>query len=192
MPRRYINNGGKYAALGRRLDIQRGRLIFSGGLLADPGIDLRAQKQFPDVLAGVNVRGTLRDPRMTFFSEPSLPQSQIVSLILAGGSFESAQSADRDAASRRSEVLAQGGAILAQQLGAKVGIEDIGIEQNLSNETSLVLGKYLSPRLYISYGISLAAAIYTIKMRYTLGDRWTLRTEAGKERSAEIVYTIEK
>jgi translocation and assembly module TamB len=183
---------GKYAALGRRLDIQRGRLIFSGGLLADPGIDLRAQKQFPDVIAGVNVRGTLRAPRMTFFSEPSLPQSQIVSLILAGGTFESAQSTDRDAASRRGEVLAQGGAIIAQQLGQKVGIEDVSIEQDLSNETSLVLGKYLSPRLYVSYGISLAESINTIKLRYTLGDRWTLRTEAGKERSAEVVYTIEK
>lgn len=183
---------GKYAALGRRLDIQRGRLIFSGGLLADPGVDLRAQKQFPDVIAGVNVRGTLRAPRMTFFSEPSLPQSQIVSLILAGGTFESAQSADRDAASRRSEVLAQGGAIIAQQLGQRVGIEDVSIEQDLSNETSLVLGKYLSPRLYVSYGISLAESINSIKLRYTLGDRWTLRTEAGKERSAEVVYTIEK
>lgn len=183
---------GKYAALGRRLDIQRGRLIFGGGLLADPGIDLRAQKQFPDVIAGVNVRGTLRAPRMTFFSEPSLPQSQIVSLILAGGTFESAQSTDRDASSRRSEVLAQGGAIIAQQLGQKVGIEDVSIEQDLSNETSLVLGKYLSPRLYVSYGISLAESINTIKLRYTLGDRWTLRTEAGNERSAEIVYTIEK
>jgi translocation and assembly module TamB len=183
---------GKYAALGRRLDIQRGRLIFSGGLLADPGVDLRAQKQFPDVIAGVNVRGTLRAPRMTFFSEPSLPQSQIVSLILAGGTFESAQSTDRDAGSRRGEVLAQGGAIIAQQLGQKVGIEDVSIEQDLSNETSLVLGKYLSPRLYVSYGISLAESINTIKLRYTLGDRWTLRTEAGQERSAEVVYTIEK
>jgi translocation and assembly module TamB len=183
---------GKYAALGRRLDIQRGRLIFTGGLLADPAVDLRAQKQFPDMIAGVNVRGTLRAPRMTFFSEPALPQSQIVSLILAGGTFESAQSTDRDAGSRRSEVLAQGGAIIAQQLGSKVGIEDVSIEQDLSNETSLVLGKYLSPRLYVSYGISLAEAINTIKLRYTLGDRWTLRTEAGKERSAEIVYTIEK
>jgi translocation and assembly module TamB len=183
---------GKYAALGRRLDIQRGRLIFSGGLLADPGIDLRAQKQFPDMIAGVNVRGTLRAPRMTFFSEPALPQSQIVSLILAGGTFESAQSENRDAAARRSEVIAQGGAVIAQQLGAKVGIEDVSIEQDLSNETSLVLGKYLSPRLYVSYGISLAESINTIKLRYTLGDRWTLRTEAGKERSAEIVYTIEK
>lgn len=82
---------GKYMALGRRLDIERGRLIFGGGLLAEPGIDIRATKEFPDVKAGVNVRGTLREPRMTFFSEPSLPQSQIVSLILAGGTLENAQ-----------------------------------------------------------------------------------------------------
>ena len=56
----------------------------------------------------------------------------------------------------------------------------------------LVLGKFLSPRLYVSYGISLAESINTIKMRYTLGDRWTIKTEAGKERSADLVYSIEK
>ncbi len=182
---------GKYAALGRQLDIERGRLIFSGGLLSDPAIDIRAQKQFPEVTAGVNVRGTLREPRLTFFSQPSLPQSQIVSLILAGGSLEGAQGTGRSGAARDA-VLAQGGAIIAQQLGSRLGIEDVGIEQGLDNTTSLVLGKYLSPRLYISYGISLAESINTVKMRYTLGDRWTIRTEAGTEQSAELVYTIEK
>jgi len=182
---------GKYAALGRRLDIERGRLIFSGGLLGDPGVDLRATKEFPDVKAGVNVRGTLREPRMTFFSEPSLPQSQVVSLILAGGTLETAQSSNI-ASSGRDAILAQGGAILAQQLGQRIGIEDVGIEQNLANETSLVFGKYLSSRLYVSYGVSLAEAINTLKLRYSINDRWTLRTEAGKEASAEIVYTVEK
>jgi len=49
-----------------------------------------AIKDSPDVKAGVNVRGTLRTAH-AFFSDPSLPQSQIVSLILAGGSLESAQ-----------------------------------------------------------------------------------------------------
>jgi len=143
------------------------------------------------VTAGVNVRGTLREPRLTFFSQPSLPQSQIVSLILAGGSLEGAQGTGRSGAARDA-VLAQGGAIIAQQLGSRLGIEDVGIEQGLDNTTSLVLGKYLSPRLYISYGISLAESINTVKMRYTLGDRWTIRTEAGTEQSAELVYTIEK
>ncbi|MFM8517644.1 MAG: translocation/assembly module TamB domain-containing protein [Nevskiaceae bacterium] len=182
---------GKYMALGRKLDIERGRLIFSGGLVADPGIDIRATKEFPEFKAGVNVRGSLSEPRMTFFSEPSLPQSQVVSLLLAGGTLESAQSSDT-ANAGRDALLAQGGAILAQQLGQRIGIEDVGIEQNLANETSLVFGKYLSSRLYISYGISLAEAINTLKMRYSINDRWTLRTEAGKEASTDIVYTVEK
>ena len=186
---------GKYLALGRKLDIERGRLLFNNGLLSDPGIDLRATKRFPDVTAGVNVRGTLRSPRMTFFSEPAIAQSQIVSLLLAGGSLESVQNtadpAERSSGAR-SGLLLQGGAIVAQQFGSKVGIEDVSVESDLTNSTSLVLGRYLSPRLYVSYGISLAEAINTIKMRYTIGDRWTIKTEAGKERSADLVFTIEK
>ncbi|MFZ9708372.1 MAG: translocation/assembly module TamB domain-containing protein [Steroidobacteraceae bacterium] len=187
---------GKYAAFGRLLDIERGRLIFSGGLLGEPALDVRATKVFPEVKAGVNVRGTLREPRMTFFSVPSLPQSQIVSLVLAGGTGESAGTTQSGTAIGRDALLAQGSAILAQQfgqrLGKRLGIEDVGIEQNLANETSLVFGRYLSSRLYISYGISLAEAINTVKMRYSFNDRWTLRTEAGREASAEVVYTVEK
>jgi translocation and assembly module TamB len=182
---------GKYAALGRLLDIERGRLIFNNGPLGDPGVDLRAQKVYPDITAGVNVRGRLRDPDMFFFSEPAIPQSQIASLILAGGSLESVQNSSRSGAARN-DLLAQGGAILAQRLGTRVGVDDVGIESDLSNDTSLVLGKYLSPRIYVSYGISLAEAINTLKMRFTIGDRWTIKTEAGKARSADIVYTIQK
>jgi translocation and assembly module TamB len=184
---------GQYTALARKLDIERGRLIFNGGLLVDPAVDIRAVKEFPDVKAGVNVRGTLREPRLTFFSEPAVPQSQIVSLILAGGSLQTTQSADHPGSSAASqEVAGQAAALLAAQLGTKIGIPDISVESDLSNETSLVLGKYLSPRLYVSYGISLTESINTVKMRYTLGDRWTIKTEAGQARSADLVYTIEK
>ena len=183
---------GEYMALARRLDIERGRLIFNG-LLVDPAVDIRAIKEFPDIKAGVNVRGTLREPRLTFFSEPSVPQSQIVSLLLAGGSFQSAQTADRAGTSgARQEAAAQAAALLASQFGNKLGIPDISVESDLTNETSLVLGKYLSPRLYVSWGVSLSEAINTFKMRYTIDDRWTVRTEAGKDRSADLVYTIEK
>src|SRR6185436_2740149 len=86
---------GEYMALARKLDIERGRLIFSGGLLVDPAVDIRAVKEFPDVKAGVNVRGSLREPRLSFFSEPPIPQSQIVSLLLAGSSLQSVQDQNR-------------------------------------------------------------------------------------------------
>ena len=91
-----------------------------------------------------------------------------------------------------SEAASQAAAILAAQLGTKIGIPDISVESDLSNETSLVLGKYLSPRLYVRYGISLTESINTIKRRYTLDDHWTVKTEAGKERAADLVFTIEK
>lgn len=182
--------GGEYVAYARKLEIDRGRLIFTGGPVGNPGVDIRAVKKFPDVLAGVNVRGTLLQPRMTFFSEPSRPQSQIVQLILAGGSIQNPQNGNKGTAG--TELLAQGGAILAQQLGSRVGLEDVSIEQNLSNETSLVLGKFLSPRLYVSYGISLTEQLNTLKLRYTLGDHWTIKTEFGEDGGGDLVYTIDK
>ncbi len=183
---------GQYVALARKLDIERGRLIYNGGLLADPVIDIRAVKIFPDVKAGVNVRGTLREPRLSFFSEPMIPQSQIVGIILAGSSLDSVQQSDR-AGTGRQEAVGQAAAILASQLGGKLGIPDISVESDLSNETSLVLGRYFSPRLYVSYGVSLAEAISTIKLQYTLDEHWTIKTEAaGKDRGADLVFTIEK
>jgi len=190
---------GQYTALARKLDIERGRLIFSGGLLVDPAVDIRAIKEFPEVTAGINVRGTLREPRLTFFSEPSIPQAQIVSLLLAGGTFQSAQQQDRAGTpGARQEVAGQAAALLASQFGSRLGIPDISVESDYDRlgdqqiGTSLVLGKYLSPRLYVSWGVSLTEAINTFKMRYTIDDRWTVKTEAGKERSADLVYTIEK
>lgn len=184
---------GKYAAYGRQLDIQRGRLIFSGGLVSDPAVDLKAVKVFPDVTAGVNVRGKLRNPQISFFSDPSLPQSQIVSVLVAGGTIESLQrSGTQQVGQARNELLAQGGAIVAQQLGARLGVEDVGLESDTMNQTSLVLGKFLNPRLYVSYGISLTESLNTVKLRYTLGDHWTIKTEAGENRSTDLVYTIER
>ena len=180
---------GKYLAYARKLDIRRGRLIFSGGSVQDPGIDLQAVKEYPDVTAGVNVRGTLQQPRMSFFSDPSLPQSQIVSLILSGGGLDTVQNQKSGAGN---EALAQGGALLAQQIGSRIGFEDVSLETDLTNETSLVLGKFLSPRLYVSYGVSLAEQFSTLKLRYTLGKHWTIKTEVGQYRGADLVFTIEK
>src|SRR6185312_14643078 len=190
---------GQYSAYGRKLEIQRGRLIFTGGPIGDPGIELRAIKRYPDVTVGVNVRGTLQRPRISFFSDPSLPQSQIVSLILSGGGgggslqmLQAGSSPQSQQATAANELLTQGGAILAQQLGSRIGLPDISLETDLNNSTSLVLGKYLSPRLYVSYGVGLTQQLNAIRLRYSLGDHWTIRTEAGQIRGADLVFSVEK
>ena len=181
---------GKYVAYAHTMDITRGRLIFTGGPVDDPGIDIRAIHKFPDVTAGVNVRGTLLQPHLSFFSEPSLAQAEIVSLLLSG-SLSATPTRPNGAASNTA--LVQGGAMLAQELGQHVGIQEVGVESDLlTNDTSLVLGRYLSPRLYVSYGVSLTENLNVLKLRYSLGDHWVVRTEVGQARGADLLYTIDK
>ena len=179
---------GVYSAYGRELEVERGKLVFTGGPVTDPGVDLRATRELPGYKVGVIARGPLRRPQLTLFSEPSLPQEQIASMLIVGRS-----SVQGDVGETTSDVgmTEQGGAMLAGQLGKYVGLDDVGLTQDADTGTELVLGKYLSPRLYVSYGISLVDEINTLKMRYTIGDRWTISVESGNESAADIEYRIE-
>jgi translocation and assembly module TamB len=188
---------GRYEAYGQQLEINRGQLIFSNAPLDDPGLDIEARRRIETVTVGLNVRGTLQEPRLTFFSDPSMPQTQIVSYLLVGKPLNASAAGEGEDLGGQSDTLAlQGGGFLASQLGRRLGIEEVGIENyiNSSGEAnpSLVLGKFLSPRLFISYGISLTESINTLKLRYTISDRWIFRTESGEAQSADLEYTIER
>lgn len=187
-----VVNDGVYRAYTRELDVERGRLLFTGGPVTDPGVDLRASRKLPGYTVGVIARGRLRRPQLTLFSEPSLPQAQIASMLIVGRSLDSLQGGDReDIQSESASLAAQGGALLAGQLGRHVGLDEVGLSQDADTGTSLVLGKFLSPRLYVSYGISLVDEINTLKLRYTIGDRWVISAESGRESAADIEYRIE-
>lgn len=184
---------GEYRAYTRTLDVERGRLLFTGGPVTDPGIDLRASRKLPGYTVGVIARGRLRLPQLTLFSEPSLPQAQIASLLIVGRSLDSLQGEDRANLESESASLAtQGGALLAGQFGRYVGLDEVGLSEDQDTGAALVLGKFLSPRLYVSYGISLVDQINTLKLRYTIGDRWVIAAESGAEAAADIEYRIER
>jgi len=156
-------------------------------------VDLRASRKLPGHVVGVIVRGRLRRPQLTLYSEPALPQAQIASLLIVGQSLDRLQSEDRDSlASGRASLAAQGGALLAGQLGRYVGLDEVGLAQDTDDSTALVLGKFLSPRLYLSYGVSLVDEINTFKLRYTIGDRWVISAESGRQSSADVEYRVER
>ncbi len=186
-------SSGKYEAYGQSLDITRGRLLFDASPLDDPGLDIQAERTIETTKVGLNVRGTLSDPRFGFYSEPSMSQTQILSYLLVGKPIDDLQNRDANAVGSARDTLAlQGGGILAAQLGRRLGLGEIGVESTGANDTALVLGRFLSPRLFVSYGISLTESINTLKLRYTISDRWVLKTEAGENQSADMEFTIER
>lgn len=184
---------GQYRAYGQDLQIDRGRLIYGGTPLTDPGLDVRALRHLQDVAAGVQVRGTLSHPQLTLYSEPAMAQKDILSYMLTGRPLSQASASDgRLLASAAASLGAAGGAGLASQIARTFNLDEVRFESgDAQSGTSLLIGKQLSPRLYLSYGQALSEPTSLIKMRYLLSSKWVLETESGTQSSADVLYTIE-
>lgn len=188
---------GQYTAYGQDLDIQRGRLLFSGGPVANPGLDIRAARTVGLVTAGLQITGTLRNPRLQVFSDPPMSQSDALAYMLFGHGMQQTTGSEQSTVNRAANAIGiAGGTYLVKSLGKRVGIDTVSI-QNASpydtsaNQASLFLGKYLSPRLYVSYGIGLYAPINLLRVRYTLSRHWALQAESGTISGADILFNIE-
>ena len=186
---------GRYRAYGQRLDIEHGKLLFVDSPLSNPGLDLQAIRRIQDITAGIQVSGTLRKPKIEVFSIPVMGQTDALAYLLLGYPLEQTTSTE-DGAMMASAALAlglQGGDLLARSLGDRFGLEEMRIEASDTGEqTSLIIGRYLSPKLYVSYGAGLIDAVNTLTLRYNLSRHWQLKAESGLVQGADLLYTIER
>ena len=186
---------GEYRAFGQLVTIRRGELRYNMTPLDAPALDLVGDRVIrnEDIVVSINVRGTLDEPFITLSSVPAMPENEALSYLITGRSINTLQSGEAASLDRAAQSLAvSGGGLLLGNLGTRYGIDEVTVEQTGDDDTSVVLGKYLSPKLFVSYGISIAEAINTIKLRYTLNERWALKAEAGLEQSGDIEYKIER
>ncbi|WP_295402397.1 translocation/assembly module TamB domain-containing protein [uncultured Thiocystis sp.] len=77
---------GLAAELGAPLTITQGRLLFAKSPIGNPGLLLQAEREGGDTTAGVRVLGTLRNPKLAFFSEsdPGMTQAEITKYLMTG------------------------------------------------------------------------------------------------------------
>ena len=186
---------GEYKAFGQFVRITRGVLSFDMAPLNDPTLDLVAEREIrrEDIVVSINVRGTLESPFITLSSDPPMSQNEALSYLLTGRSINTLQSGEAATIDSAAQSLAlSGGGLLLGGIGSRVGLDEVTVEQTGEDDAAVVLGKYLSPNLFVSYGISIAEAINTIKLRYTINKSWSLKAEAGLEQSADIEYRIER
>jgi len=186
---------GQYRAFGQDVKITKGTLTFNNSPLSEPVLDIVAERKIKDadITVAVNVRGTIDRPFISITSQPAMPSNEALSYLLTGRSIDTLQSGEATNVNQAAENFAvSGGGILLGQLGSRLGLDEVSVERTGEDDTSVVLGKALSPDLFVSYGISIAEAINTIKLRYTLNERWSLKAEAGIEQSADIEYRIER
>ena len=190
-----IAPGGTFQAYGQDLTIERGRLIF-GGPLDDPALDIRASRVSDDrtVTAGIEAKGTLKEPQFSVWSNPAMGQSDALAYVMLGHGLNSANQQEGNRVANAAGALGLAGAgMLAKSIGARFGLEEASIESKGNwNQASLMLGKYLAPHLYVIYGIGLFQPVSTFRVRYIINSKWTLQAESSNETGADILYTLER
>jgi translocation and assembly module TamB len=188
-------NEGTYKAYGQDLVIERGRLVFGGGPVSNPGVDVRASRTATDgTIAGILITGTALLPVLQLFSVPSMSDANVLSYIMSGKPLDETSGLGKGATSA---LGVQGGDALARSLAGQMGLGDGSVESSVESsggmqEASLFLGTYLSPRLYMAYGIGLFEDVRTVRMRYSVASRWSLQAETGKAQSGIIQYRGER
>lgn len=170
---------GRYSAYGQKLQIERGRLVWSNTPFADPILDIRAQRVVGDVTAGIDVKGRASAPEAEVWSDPATSESEALAYLALGRPLATA-SADENRQLSAATAALSAGNLLAGQLGAKIGLDDAGvIESRALGGSVLGVGKYLSPRLYVSYGVSLLGTGQVVTLKYLLRKGFDIQIESS-------------
>jgi len=183
---------GTYEAYGQELDISHGLLLFQGPL-DNPGLNIRAQRQTREALVGVNIGGTAAKIESTLFSEPALPQTHALSLLVSGklpGNFSQAEG--NQMANTAAALGISQSEWLTTQLQQGLGVDVLSLQGGETYlDSSVIVGKYLSPRLYVSYVQKLFSPQGSLAFEYSIDERLGLKAESGDAQSLDIQYRIE-
>jgi translocation and assembly module TamB len=190
-----IQVAGIYKAYGQDLKIETGRLLFASTPLDNPQLNIVAVRDLEDVDARLNVTGTAQRPILQVSSDPPLPQTQALSYLITGKPLSEVGQGEGDLVTSAARSLGgAAGNLLAKNIGKRLGIDEIGIEDSEEiGGSAFTVGQYLSPRLFLSYGVGLFEPGQVVTLRYRISDKWSLEGSQGPQNQrVGLDYRIEK
>ncbi len=213
---------GNYKAYGQTLTIQNGRLIFTGGEINNPGLNITAGRDIRTIQlqseafagtqiinVGVRVLGTLNNPVINLFSNPStLDNPDILSYLILGVPSSQAQGQKTQlllAVASSMNIGGQGPSKLGKMtssLQKSLGLTELNVESvqtidpttgGIAQTSSVVVGKQLTKKLYVHSSIGIFDHVPVFNLRYQLSKHWSVQSETSKiDSGGDLLYSIER
>lgn len=145
---------GNYAFAGRRFDLNRGIIRLGGEFPPNPTLDIEAGATVEGVEALLLVTGPAMKPEIGFSSVPALPQDEILSRLLFGGSAAELSATEALQLTAALASLQGGGGGLnplgkMRQATNVDRLRIVGAEEATGRGTSLAVGQYLTDDVYV-------------------------------------------
>ncbi len=177
----------RYKAYGQDLLVKRGRLLFAGRP-DTPQIDLLAVRAMTEPEVGVQVQGSLKNPKVTLYANVAMPDSDKLSWLLLG----------HPSARGGSEAAVIQNAIVGL-VGDNQGFADVVDEFSIEGESrqtdgstraaQLTVGKQLGERIYTSYTRSVASIQGLLSIHLKLSNSLSVRAQTGEANNVDLVWS---
>jgi autotransporter translocation and assembly factor TamB len=203
---------GKYTTHNRTLNIAYGRIMFTGGPITQPLLDIRgekkitqrnqAHKKINDLTVGLHLKGPLHAFKLVPFSNPALPESEVISYLALGQAGNQGGIPGTillDSASQISQLLGHNDSLnydILSKLKLDIGINGPTTQTKTGGspfeETAITIGKQISQKLYINYSVGILDSASQVGLRYLLGKNVSLEAQTGAKGSgADLLITLE-
>ena len=185
---------GKYSAYGKELTIEQGELYFNGPL-DEPRMNLRVINPIDGIKVGLAITGSPRQPESHLFSTPPMSDTEALSYLLTGKPIgATGESESGMLLNAASKLGMKKSANRINEIRARAGFDTLQLEAGDDlTESELVVGKYLSARLYLEYVTQLFANSQVFSLRYEFSNKFHLEAESSDESQAlDFIYQFEK
>lgn len=164
-----------------------------------------------DLIVGLQTAGALDNLQTELFSIPSgLSKTDIFSYLVLGQPAAQATENKMQLLLQAAHALNFSGAgeinHVVDNLRNQLGLSELSVTSEATSQvnasgtakppisnTALVLGKFLSSRLYVSYSIGFLDQINIFRARYSLGRYWSVQSEnSALNNGVDLIYSVER
>ena len=182
---------GTYTTYGQQLTIDPGLLVFNGAV-DNPNLNVRAFRRVEDNLVGVQIGGTVRSLSSSLYSTPPLSSTETISLLITGRPITSASTTDGAVLVNAVTALGLSQSTgITQRLQNTFGLDSLTISSDESiEESAITIGKYLTPKIFISYARDIMSPNASFSLDYLLSEKFRVKAKSGASQSMDIFYRI--
>ena len=138
---------GRLDILGKRLDLSQALLKLEGDFV--PYVFILASNESDDIVSSVQIDGRVDDPKVSFTSNPQLPEEEVLSRLLFGRGLQTLSALQAAQLAGAVATLAgRGGEGIVSRLRKGFGLDDLDLSTGADGTTTVKAGKYLSRNLY--------------------------------------------
>ncbi len=187
------NVEGQLQFMNRVFDLERTEVNFAGRVPTDPDLDMLLSTTVNGILVRIMVSGRATSPVIELSSEPDLEEQDIMGVLLFGRPLSELDDDQRGGV--RGEVNAEqqlrqnlaglamvfGTAGLQNRMSSTFGVDMVEVGSGSAGDATLMVGKYLSPKVMLKYHHSLEkSGTYFLTMEYSLSRLFRLVTTYGQ------------